>query len=251
MRHFSGDRDETVRIWSGVSCLMRSSIEAPDTGARKALYSHHVAEGDIFLEPQRAVPPGSKPPQRGLVYRQAPEAPLFLGMPTGPEAFWGMTGVSELWSCAWIHLKMALCYTHSFGRARDKYQLWMDVNSKDRIHYMSSWPGVFKFRIFLSAVLCESWCTFAPETSSSYSFFIIFIYSAFQLYSSLLCISPLNCFVCLQFRLPPVHSPLTIGRIFYYLTISCFVWIAWHCPVTFGVSFFLNYLMIYFFQLCC
>ena len=32
-------------------------------------------------------------------------APLFRGIPTGPEAFWGIPGVSELRFCAWTHLK--------------------------------------------------------------------------------------------------------------------------------------------------
>ena len=69
-----------------------------------------------ILEPQRAILPGSNPPWKGWIYYMAPEAPLFRGMPTGPEAFLEPLGASGLRPCARSLLKKALCHTRLVGR---------------------------------------------------------------------------------------------------------------------------------------
>ena len=61
-----------------------------------------------FLEPQGAVPPGSKHLQGSSLNRLATEAPQFRGIPAGSEAFWGMPGVFEQRPCSWTHLKKGL-----------------------------------------------------------------------------------------------------------------------------------------------
>ena len=61
-----------------------------------------------ILEPQGSVPPGSKPPWMGWVYRQVPKAPLFMGMLMGAEVFLELPGVSVQQSCPWTHLKKGL-----------------------------------------------------------------------------------------------------------------------------------------------
>ena len=53
----------------------------------------------ILLGPQGSVSPGSHLLLQGLANRQAPEALLFRGMPTGPKAFVGAVGVSVLQPC--------------------------------------------------------------------------------------------------------------------------------------------------------
>ena len=57
-----------------------------------------------ILEPQGAIPPDFDPFWRGLVYRLAPEVLLFKGMLMGPEAFFGMPGMSGLQPSTWAHL---------------------------------------------------------------------------------------------------------------------------------------------------
>ena len=61
-----------------------------------------------ILERQGVVSPGFYHPWRGYVHRLAPEQPLFRGMPTGPDAFLGMPGVSRLPHCARTNLKKSL-----------------------------------------------------------------------------------------------------------------------------------------------
>ena len=63
-----------------------------------------------FLEPQGAVPPGFNPLWRGWVYRPAPEAPLFRGMPTGSEAFLELPLVLGFGPATGPTLKTALCH---------------------------------------------------------------------------------------------------------------------------------------------
>ena len=67
-------------------------------------------------------PPGSNPLWRGWVYRLAPEAPLFRGMPTRPEAFLEPPGASGLRSCAQTHIKKALCHTCPIDGTVNKYR---------------------------------------------------------------------------------------------------------------------------------
>ena len=73
-------------------------------------------------DPQGAVASGSNTPWRGQVHCLAPESPLFREMPTEPEAFLGMLGVSGPRPCAWTHQKIALCYTRLVGGTEDKYR---------------------------------------------------------------------------------------------------------------------------------
>ena len=51
---------------------------------------------------------------RGVGLSLGAWAPLFRGMPTGPEVFWGMPGACGLRSCAWTHLKKGF-EPHSSG----------------------------------------------------------------------------------------------------------------------------------------
>ena len=67
-------------------------------------------------------PPRFYSPRRGLVHRLAPEATLFRGMPTRPEAFLGRPGVSGLRPCVGPTLKKALCHTRLVGGTADKYR---------------------------------------------------------------------------------------------------------------------------------
>ena len=77
-----------------------------------------------FLEPQGTSLLGSTPPWKGLVYRLAPEAPVLRGMPTGPETFWGMPGVSRLRPCTRIYLKRPCAtLTHLEGCATNTIDL--------------------------------------------------------------------------------------------------------------------------------
>ena len=73
------------------------------------------------------------------------------GMPTCPETFLALPGVSGLLSCAWTHLKKktALSNTRLVSRTYDKYQL-----------PSSSRTGQFFGRTFLSAVLTLLYCIF-------------------------------------------------------------------------------------------
>ena len=57
----------------------------------------------------------------GWVYYLAPEVPLLREMPTGPNVFLAMLDPCWLRPCDLTHLKKALCQTHLFGRARDRY----------------------------------------------------------------------------------------------------------------------------------
>ena len=70
----------------------------PDVGAEKALYSRHAADPDILHEPQETLPQVLTLPGEA-VYSLAPEAPI-RAMPTRPEAFFEMLGVSEQWPSA-------------------------------------------------------------------------------------------------------------------------------------------------------
>ena len=55
-----------ARIWSGVApCGDDSRLRLPGVGAEDALNSRHATVTELFLEPQRAAPPDSNPPQRG------------------------------------------------------------------------------------------------------------------------------------------------------------------------------------------
>ena len=49
----------------------------------------------------------------------APEAPLFRGMLTGPDAFLEMPGACGLRPGAWTHLKKTLCHTRPVGGTED------------------------------------------------------------------------------------------------------------------------------------
>ena len=51
------------------------------------------------------------------VYHLVSAAPLFRGMPTGFEAFFGAAGR------VWTHLKKALCHCRPVGGKNDEYQL--------------------------------------------------------------------------------------------------------------------------------
>ena len=65
-----------------------------------------------ILEPKgAAVLLGFNPLRRDWVYRLAPEAPLFRGIPTGPEAFLEPPGACGFRSWARIHLKKKTCAT--------------------------------------------------------------------------------------------------------------------------------------------
>ena len=44
---------------------------------------------------------------------------FFMEMPTGPDAFLGMSDMSAIRPCTRIHHKKALCHTRPFGGARD------------------------------------------------------------------------------------------------------------------------------------
>ena len=83
-----------ARIWSGVSWFLWQSVEV---------------RLDRYPRATRSRPPGSNPPWRGYVHRLAPEAPLYWRMPTEPEEFWGMLGMSGLRPCARTHLKKRPC----------------------------------------------------------------------------------------------------------------------------------------------
>ena len=50
------------------------------------------------------------------------ESASLQGNATGYEAFLEMVGVSRLRPCAQTHFKKALCNSHSFGWASDKYR---------------------------------------------------------------------------------------------------------------------------------
>ena len=65
---------------------------------------------------------GCNPPWWGKVIHLAPEVSFFRRIPTGPEAFLEMSGVSGRRPSAWTHLKMALCHTRPFSGACDKYR---------------------------------------------------------------------------------------------------------------------------------
>ena len=103
-----------------------------------------------------------------------------------------------------------------------------------------SWPGVFQFSTFFSFSSVETTTTFTSGTPSSpsNSFFMIFINSAFLIYSFCSHILLQNFFVsfasdcwflCIVCRL--------VGWIFFrYFGMPCFVCIVWPCPGTFWVS---------------
>ena len=111
MRHTAAGRSTMVPIGS-VSVLSLAVVgwlRLPYMGAGGAQHSRNASETDILLELQEAVPPGSNPLRRGKVYRQTPKVIIFRRMPTGPEAFWGMPGVSGLRPYARTHLKKRSC----------------------------------------------------------------------------------------------------------------------------------------------
>ena len=76
-----------------------------------------------ILDPQGAIFPSSNSPWRSYVYPMAPAAPFFRGMPTGPDSFLELRGVSGLRHCTWTHIKMALCHIRSLGGTCDKFWL--------------------------------------------------------------------------------------------------------------------------------
>ena len=82
-------------------------------------------------------PPGSNSPWKGWIYRLAPEAPAFLGMPTGPEAFLELQSVSGLRPYARTHLKEGLL-PHSSGR-RDERQIPTRQPGSQRRPPISRW----------------------------------------------------------------------------------------------------------------
>ena len=88
-----------------------------------------ISSLEILLA-SRGRPPGFNPLQRGCVYYLAPEAPLFEGIPTGPEAFWGLPDGCGLQSFDRNKLKTTLRHTHTFGGAYVKYQC---TNQRDII----------------------------------------------------------------------------------------------------------------------
>ena len=75
-----------------------------------------------ILEHHWVVLPGSNPPWRGLVYRQAPEAYLFRGIATGLEAFFGAVGCVLATALRPDPLKKALCHTRPISGKYDKYR---------------------------------------------------------------------------------------------------------------------------------
>ena len=77
----------TARIWSGVSCLL------------------DIPRASGYLTP------GFNPPWRSYIYRLAPDALRFKGIPMGPEAFLGIRGASGLRPCARTHLKKGIGLT--------------------------------------------------------------------------------------------------------------------------------------------
>ena len=75
----------------------------------------------IFPRASEGRPLGPNPRKRTKVYRLAPDAPAFRGIPTGPKAFLRMPGVSGQQPCAWAHL-------HSsgwWGVRQIKWLLWL------------------------------------------------------------------------------------------------------------------------------
>ena len=81
----------------------------PDNGSGEAQYSHHAAKTDIFLEPQRAIPPSYHPPPWSQIYRRVPAAPPF---------------------------KKGLCHFCAFEGALDKYRepAWLEWASGFQSH---------------------------------------------------------------------------------------------------------------------
>ena len=99
-------------FWGGVKhpncflrcCFTRSRL--PDVGVEETQHSRHAA--DPPRASGRAVPEALTLPEKGWVYRLAPEVPLFRGISINPEAFFKPPGVSRLRPCALTHLKKGL-----------------------------------------------------------------------------------------------------------------------------------------------
>ena len=115
-------------------------------------------------------------------------------------------------------------------------------------------PGIFQFGTFLIVTLSESNCSFAlgPSSSSSNSFFKLFIHSGFLLCSLSSHILHQNCFTSFLSGMSSCILPLLAGRIFFrFLGMSCFVHIVLSCLRIFKSSFLRHCILIYLFELHC
>ena len=84
-------------------------------------------------------------------------------MLAGLEAFVGMLGTSGLRSCAWNHLKKALCYTHPYGGTADKFR-WFQ--SPESCWWDTLRPGVVSATQIWSSV-SHPWTYLEPRGPST------------------------------------------------------------------------------------
>ena len=102
--------------------------------------------------------PSFNPLRRGWIYRLAPEACLFRGMPTGPQAFLKMPGTCGLRPRARTYLKKALCHTRPRNRVNryltfkvfqsfeflyfiDRFWWRFEVNGHPKVQHLCEYGG--------------------------------------------------------------------------------------------------------------
>ena len=71
---------------------------------------------------------------------------IFRRMPTGPEAFWGMLGVSGICPSARTHLKKALYHTRPCDKYRWFYKLINIQTDFTSFGYTAFWPSSISYK---------------------------------------------------------------------------------------------------------